>query len=126
MKVVNDQAWAKTVSEMKANEEGRQFHEFVTLWADASEEYMSRTGATAVDALRATLTSIEEHLKQLVVADWIGQMLTVLSMHWVHKDTMQKDMTTLEFRMIESAIGMKLMELQQEAASHAGQSATLQ
>ncbi|QDF18857.1 hypothetical protein SEA_SCENTAE_138 [Gordonia phage SCentae] len=126
MKVVNDQVWAKTVSEMKANEQGRKFHEFVTLWADASEEYMSRTGATPVDALRATLTSIEEHLKELVTADWIGQMLTVLSMHWHYRGTMQKDMTTLEFRMIESAIGLKLWELQQEAASHAGQSATLQ
>ncbi|QIG58352.1 hypothetical protein SEA_SKOG_200 [Gordonia phage Skog] len=122
MKVKDAQRWAQTQSDLQATEESKAFLEFVTIWADGSEEFMARKPeVSAVDALRATLISTEEHLDQPIGVNWIGQMLAVLSMHWVHAETFAKELTPLEFRLFEEAYARQLVNLQLQAQAAAGQ-----
>lgn len=120
MRTVNEARWSETQASLRAEETGARFLDFFTFWFDAAETlldegYHGEFGERGpVIAMREALELAEQELGFITI-DWIGQMLCVASMHWQHGKRMAEEMTPIEVRAMETALAMKIAQLQESA-----------
>lgn len=119
MKVVNEQRWSTTCSDLNASDEGRDFLSFFQAWFDAAEA-LTDEGVDPAEAMRRGLETVEAQSGVLSV-NWVGQMLCVSAMHWTHGKVMVEDLTNLEMRVMEEALVKKLDELNESAEKTSAQ-----
>lgn len=113
MKVVHEQRWATTCGELRATKEGQDFLSFFEKWFDEAEIRIDEITQPA-EAMRTSLTATEEELGFLS-SSWLGQMVCVAAMHWVHGKDMVEGLTNIEMRVVEEALTRKVAELQDSA-----------
>lgn len=126
MRAVNEARWSETQASLRSEELGSKFLAFFTFWFDAAETLMwEGTGGqpigsdpvpnmSATEAMRMALEMAEGELGFITV-DWVGQMLCVASMHWEQGKQMAEEMTPIEVRVMETALAMKIAQLQESA-----------
>lgn len=121
MRTVNEVRWSETQASLRSDEVGTKFLDFYTFWFDAADRLLDEGYSVdfgvrgPVLAMRRAFELAEEELGFITV-DWVGQMLCVASMHWVQGKRMAEEMTPIEVRVMETALAMKLAQLQESAA----------
>lgn len=116
MQVRNESDWQAFVKELRCDEEGEAFHDFVVAWAEQAEQVMGQDGegANPAEALRITLSHIENFYERKTI--WIlGQCLVVFCMHWKHGEKLSELFTEFELRLVEDITLMKVAQLQAQA-----------
>ena len=118
MKVRSRALWEATRADLTADGViGRQFLEFVDLWAAQAEEFIVilNNDLAPATALNRALPLIEEGLGRCP-AHFMGQMLAVLATHWVYGgDNLMDTLTPIERRLVEDLTLLKVTEQQQSA-----------
>ena len=121
MQVRDEQVWSQQVSLLSNQGEiGPQFLNAIVFWVDTAEKLMeeSTTNMEPVQAIRLALPILENHLGQIDM-QYFGQLLLIISMHWVHGVEMSRTLTEMEMKNYNHAVQIKQAELQMVAEQQA-------
>lgn len=123
MKTPDESLWEHQRSELRSDETGRAFLEFVEDWVETAEYAMNQDSDLAPEnAIRAALAPVEQRQGR-IAASYVGQMLIVIASHWVYGTEMSERLTSIERRLMEDMLVMKLAELEKAAAEEQEESA---
>ena len=114
MHVKDDQAWSQQLVEFDADEMSRLFRDFLVQWAETADRLVEDSGVRG-----AAVTAFDETEQDLgfISVEWLGQMLLVLVQHWFSGDELWESLSGWERRMVEQSAALKIVELQDLAAS---------
>lgn len=118
MKVNDEMAWAQQESELKSGDEASvKFLDFLLVWVGRAEDVLlGKSDLSPREALSKGFEFAEQTLGFLSV-EWLGQMLLVIVQHWFHGEQLWESLSVWERRMVEQATALKLVELEEQAAS---------
>lgn len=115
MQTLDSDLWLHQAAELQENDIGKEFLSFLTDWLDTTEAAMEADDSLSPSAaLRACLLVTEERFGR-ISASYIGQMLVVIITHWVHGHQVAAEFTSIERRLMEDMLILKLRELQESA-----------
>ena len=115
MKTLDNDLWHQQAAELTEDAVGREFLDFLTDWVDTAEQALvSDDSISPSTALRGALPVVEERFGR-ISASFIGQMLVVIISHWVHGHQVSSEFTSIERRLMEDMLILKLRELNESA-----------
>jgi hypothetical protein len=116
MQTLNHDLWLQQTAELKEDEVGKEFLDFLVDWVDTTEAALEADDQLSPStALRFCLSVTEERFGR-ISASFIGQMLVVIISHWIHGHQLSAEFTAIERRLMEDMLIIKLRELQESAA----------
>lgn len=118
MHVKDEQAWTQQLTELEADEMSRLFKNFILQWGDTADRLYEVHPVES--QFRYSVSKAFEETEQtlgFLSVEWLGQMLLVLVEHWVHGDELWESLSVWERRMVETAAAIKIVDLQDRAAS---------
>lgn len=127
MQVRDNPSWTQQVSLLESQEEvGPQFLNAIVFWCETADKLMeeSTTDIPPIQAIRLALPILENHIGSVDML-YFGQLLLVISMHWVHGVEMANTLTNIEMKLYNHAVQMKQAELQ-HLAEQAMEPATIE
>ena len=116
VRVKDDRSWRDQLAEFDADEMSRKFRDFLLFWCGAAERMVDSYQLTPTVGLRRSFEVAEQTFGYISV-EWLGQMLLVLIQHWFDGDEVWESLSVWERRLVEQAAAVKVVELQQSAAS---------
>lgn len=116
LKAKNPDVWEQQRAELFSDgETGQALLGFLERWAELTEGALD--GATSVaDALGDQLVPVEAELGRIGTG-FIGQILVLLCAHWRFGDDLANSLTTIELRLVQDTLALKLASLQDGADS---------
>lgn len=123
MKVLEEVAagWSQQVQAFQADEEGRQFYEYLTFWVDTAERLMDELTLTPHAAMNDALALVEANVANLD-ASFMGQMLLNIVSAWEHGHEFAENLSPIEMKLVVSAAQHRQQLLRDQAEQeHAGQ-----
>lgn len=115
MQTQDDDLWHHQVAELMEDEVGQEFLTFITDWLDTAEAAMDADDQLSPSAaVRASLAVVEERMGR-ISANFLGQMLVVMISHWIHGHQLSAEFSSIERRLMEDMLILKLKELEDSA-----------
>lgn len=114
MKVSDEALWSQQRSELLADQTGREFLEFVETWVAEAEKLHDEDIGSWTTALRHALSHADQ-VHGRVSVHFIGQMLVVIATHWEHGQEAVEGMSSIELRLVQDTLALKVAELQKQA-----------
>lgn len=115
MQTLDSDLWTQQAMELKEDPVGKEFLDFLLEWVDLAEAAIEADDQISPStALRACLIVAEEEFGR-ISASYIGQMLVVIISHWIHGHQLAAEFTSIERRLMEDMLILKLRELQESA-----------
>lgn len=128
------QDWSMTEASIKEDGQvGAKFLVFLNFWLGTAEKMMAEpegeistpdgpivigSTITPANAVRAAMELAESRLG-LVDVHFMGQLLTVMCMYWVHGDELARGFSPIELKITGQALAMKLAEMERQAEENA-------
>jgi len=128
------QSWSMTEASIKEDQEvGAKFLVFLNFWLGTAEKMMAEpegeistpdgpivigSTITPANAVRAAMELAESRLG-LVDVHFMGQLLTVMCMYWIHGDEVARGFSPIELKITGQALAMKLAEMERQAEENA-------
>lgn len=113
----DEDIWQAQCAELREDEVGTEFLAFVTDWVDTAERGMDlNPDLSPTAALRGTLPQVEGRFGR-ISATFLGQMLVVIISHWTHGPMVSAELTSIERRLMEDMLLLKLNDLRESAAT---------
>lgn len=118
MRVKDELLWLEQVKELSGDEASVRFRDFLVFWMDTADVIGDEAAQqTPRDSLLQAFEVAEQTLGYLSM-EWLGQMLLVIVQHWFDGDSLWESLSVWERRLIEQALAMKLVDLQESAKVH--------
>lgn len=121
MKVRDEAAWSQQEQVLQDQGEiGTMFRDIVVFWCETSETMMEQAVMTAgremsaIEAVRLSLQITEQQFGDIQVP-YLGQMMLMMSGHWVHGEAMANNLTNIELKLFTDAVQLKQAELAKSA-----------
>lgn len=122
MIVVDQFEWSEQVREIKnSGETGVGFLNFFETWIKHVEESLSLSSVEEPReaffgyVLRKDFVRTEQELDTKIPLFYVGQMLVLLSSHWVYREELFEQLTPFEQKLLLETLEAKVSELQREA-----------
>jgi len=114
MKSKDETHWLVQQSELRKDQTGIEFLEFVESWTSRAEQVIDDKDWTPDEAIRQTLVPTESELGR-VSSNFLGQMLVVLVSEWFYGDELELGFTPLERRVFEDYVALMVTVAEQRA-----------
>ncbi len=115
MTPADEDIWQGQCAELSEDAVGKEFLAFITDWMDTAERAMDMDGGISPSsALRGCLPDTENRFGR-ISATFLGQMLVVIISHWVHGAQVSNELTSIERRLMEDMLILKIRELRDSA-----------
>lgn len=114
MRVCDQALWNLQCRELETNQIGRDFLSFLQTWVDQAEKLHDEEIGSWTTALRHALDHADI-VHGRVSAHFMGQMLVVIATHWEHGQEAVESMSSIELRLVQDMLALKVAELQQQA-----------
>lgn len=114
MRVIDEAVWQEQQREIRESGElGERFLEFFKFWTDAAESLIDRE-ITLPHALSLSLKETFANLGD--IPSWaLGQMLVLMSGHWVYRDDLSDALTPIEMQLMLECLQMEIDKNQESA-----------
>lgn len=142
MRVKDGQIWARQLQELGADETSVKFRDFLVAWGWAADRWIGVVPTVSVpdlvdkawvktptglpDPRGAALKAFQETEEELgfISVEWLGQMLLLITLNWIHGDELLESLSPWERRVVDQAEAVQIAALQQMAAEES--SATME
>lgn len=111
MFVRDEDLWSQQCDELRADQTGRDFLDFIETWASQAEKLYEEDIGSPATALRRALDHAERTHGRISV-HFLGQMLVVIASHWEYGEEMAESLTPIELRLVQDTLAIKYAELQ--------------
>jgi len=122
MQVKDEQAWTTQLMELEADDYTRKFKTFLVFWMDTADKMVLEQFPLNSDHPKLQLAAavgkalaVAEQTFGFLAVEWIAQMLLIMTEHWKYGDDLYEDLSLIERRLVDTAIAMKLTDLQESA-----------
>jgi len=118
VQVLDDVSWSTQQRMLEEQGDiGKSFIKVMVFWCETADKMMEEAQAVhgrqlqPVEAIRLGLPMVETEFGWIEM-QYYGQLLLLISMHWVHGVQMSEGLTNLEMKVFADAVRMKQIELQ--------------
>lgn len=116
MRVADEAFWVQQKNELTADDTGQAFLNFLEDWLTTAERAMDLSpDLPAQDAFRNSLNAVEQRQGR-IACSYVGQMVVVAISHWVYGPDLADNLTSIERRLMEDVVLLKLSDLESQAA----------